>query len=156
MEAQAQSLSPKSPSPVHKEEGQPIFHVYKVTEEQKVRLASLVFLDYANQWWHHLVLDIGLNKRSHAVSWYDLKTCMRARFVLPSSKEHLLKFQRLHQGHRTVDEYFKDFETTLTKMNIVDYSRQVYRINCNIVLFKVRMSNPQRTILIKMFCYKTH
>ena len=120
MEAQAQSLSPKSPSPVHKEEGQPIFHVYKVTEEQKVRLASLVFLDYANQWWHHLVLDIGLNKRSHAVSWYDLKTCMRARFVLPSSKEHLLKFQRLHQGHRTVDEYFKDFETTLVRLNMHD------------------------------------
>jgi len=29
-----------------------------------------------------------------------------------------LKFQRLPQGHRTVDEYFKDFETTLTKMNM--------------------------------------
>ena len=38
----------------------------------------------------------------------------------------------------------------------VDFSRQVYRINCNIVLFKVRMSNPQGTILTKMFCYKTH
>ena len=36
------------------------------------------------------------------------------------------------------------------------FSRQLYRINCNIVLFKVRMSNPQRTILIKIICYKTH
>jgi len=97
-----------------------IFHVYKVTEDQKVRLASLVFLDYAKHWWHHLVLDIGLKKRSPVVSWYDLKTCMCARFVPPSRKEHLLKFQRLPQGHRTVDEYFKAFETTLTKMNMHD------------------------------------
>ena len=44
---------------------------------------------------------------------------MRTRFVPPpSSKEHLLKFQRLPQGDRTVDEYFKDFETTFTKMNM--------------------------------------
>jgi len=27
------------------------FNVYKVTEDQKVRLASLVFLDYVIQWW---------------------------------------------------------------------------------------------------------
>jgi len=38
----------------------------------------------------------------------------------------------------------------------VVFSRQVYRINCNIVLFKVRMSNPQGTILLKKFCYKIH
>ena len=85
-----------------------LFHVYKVTEDQKVRLASLFFLDYVNQWWHKLVMDIGLNKRPTVVSWYNLKGCMRVRF------------QRLHQGHRMVDEYFQDLETTLTKMNMHD------------------------------------
>ena len=55
------------------------------------------------------------------VSWYDLKACMLARFVPPPPrKEHLLKFQRLHQGHRMVVEYFHELETTLTKMNIHD------------------------------------
>ena len=98
-----------------------LFHVYKVTEDQKVRLASLVFLDYANQWWQQTVLDIGLNKRPTVVSWYDLKACMHARFVPPPyRKELLLKLQRLHQGPRTVDEYFKDLETTLTKINMHD------------------------------------
>ena len=48
-----------------------------------------------------------------------LKEYMRARFVPHSRKEHLLKFQRLPQGHRMVDEYFNDFETTLTKMNML-------------------------------------
>jgi len=43
---------------------------------------------------------------------------MCARFVPPHRKKHLLKLQRLHQGPRTVKEYFKDLETTLTKFNM--------------------------------------
>jgi len=43
---------------------------------------------------------------------------MRARFVPPHRKEHLLKLQRLHQGPRTVKEYYEDLETTLTKINM--------------------------------------
>jgi len=68
-----------------------LFNVYKVTDDQKVRLASLVFLDYVIQWWQQTVMDIGLNKRPTVVSWYDLKECMRARFVPPLRKEYLLK-----------------------------------------------------------------
>ena len=66
-------------------------------------------------------MNIGLNKRSVVVSWYDLKECMSVRLVPPLyRKELLLKLQRLHQGPRTVDEYFKDLETTLTKINMHD------------------------------------
>ena len=84
-----------------------------------MKLASLEFIDYAMKWWHKLVMDIDLNKRQLVVSWEDLKECMCTRFVSPPyRKEHLLKFQRLPQGHRMVDEYFKDFDTTLTKMNM--------------------------------------
>jgi len=44
---------------------------------------------------------------------------MRARFVPPHyKKELLLKLQRLHQGPRSVDEYFKDLEVTLTMINM--------------------------------------
>jgi len=43
---------------------------------------------------------------------------MRARFVPPHyRKELLLKLQQLHQGPMSVDEYFKDLEVTLTKIN---------------------------------------
>jgi len=52
-----------------------IFNVYEVDDDQKVKLASLEFVDYAMQWWHQVVMD---NKRSVVVSWYDLKECMRA------------------------------------------------------------------------------
>jgi len=66
-------------------------------------------------------MDIGLDKRPIVVSWNNLKECMRMRFVPPPyRKELLLKLQRLHQGPRTIDEYFKDLETTLTKINMHD------------------------------------
>jgi len=98
-----------------------LFNVYKVTEDQKVRLASLVFLYYANEWWHKLVMDIGVSKRPTVVSWYDLKACIHVRFVPPPyRKDHLLKFQQIHQGHRTVDEYFKNLETTLARIKMHD------------------------------------
>jgi len=44
---------------------------------------------------------------------------MRSRFV-PSyyRKELLLKLQQLQQGPRSVDVYFKDLETTLTKIQM--------------------------------------
>jgi len=71
------------------------------------------------QWWHKSVMDIGLNKRSVVVSWNDLKLWMRARFVPPHyRKEFLLKLQRLQQGPKSVDEYFKELETTLTKIDM--------------------------------------
>jgi len=41
------------------------------------------------------------------------------RFVPPHyRKELLLKLQWLHQGNMSVDEYFKDLEITLTKINL--------------------------------------
>jgi len=66
-------------------------------------------------------MDIELNKRPVVVSWYDLKECMCTRFV-PSHyrKELLLKLQWLQQGLRSVDEYYKDLETTLTKIDLHD------------------------------------
>jgi len=53
------------------------------------------------------------------VSWSNLKLCMRPQFVPPHyRKKLLLKLQRLHQGSRSVNEYFKDLEVTLTKINM--------------------------------------
>jgi len=63
-------------------------------------------------------MDIGLNKRSVVVSWEDLKLCMRARFVPPHYRKYLLKLQRLQQGTQSVDAYFKELETTLTKIDM--------------------------------------
>jgi len=51
----------------------------------------------------------------------NLKLYMCARFVPPYYwKELLLKLQWLHQGFRSVNEYFKDLEITLTKINMYE------------------------------------
>ena len=93
--------------------------MHEVQDDQKVKLASLEFLDYAMQWWHKIVMDICLNKRPTMVSWEDLKECMRTRFVPPHyRKEILLKLKRLQQGTQSVDAYFKELETTLTKIDM--------------------------------------
>jgi len=64
-------------------------------------------------------MDIGLNKRPLVVSWNEFKLCMHVRFVPPDNRKELfLKLQRLHQGFRSADYYFKYLETTLTKINM--------------------------------------
>jgi len=96
-----------------------ISHVHEVQEDQRVRLASLEFLDYAMQWWHKTLMDIGLNKRPPVVSWDNLKECMRNRFVPPHfRKDLLLKLQRLHQGTLSVDAYFKELDTLLIRIDM--------------------------------------
>ena len=96
-----------------------IFHVHEVLDDQRVRLASLEFLDYAMQWWHKTLMDIGLNKRSFVVSWNDLKACMRVRFVPPHfRKDLLLKLQRFHQGTLSVNDYFEELDTLLIKVDM--------------------------------------
>ena len=98
-----------------------IFDAHGVNDDQKMKIASLEFLDYAMKWWHRLVMDIGLNKRPPVVSWDDLKECMRIRFVLPHfRKDLLLKLQRLQQGMLSVDAYFKELETLLIKVEMHD------------------------------------
>jgi len=34
-----------------------IFNAYEVDDDQKVKLASLEFVNYAMQWWHQVVMD---------------------------------------------------------------------------------------------------
>ena len=96
-----------------------IFNVHEVKDDQKMKLASLEFIDYAMQWWRKIVMDIGLNKRPTVVSSDDLKECIHARFVPPHFRKNLLlKLQRLHQGMFSVDAYFKELETLLTQLNM--------------------------------------
>ena len=72
-----------------------LFKAYEVEEEQKVKIATLEFVDYAMKWWHSLVTDVCYNKRPPVVSWNDLIECMRLRFVPPHfRKDLMLKLQR--------------------------------------------------------------
>jgi len=71
-----------------------IFDVHEVQEDQKVKITSLEFIDYAMKWWHCVVKDIIYNKSPHVDSWDTLKERMRLRFVPPHfRKDLMLKLQ---------------------------------------------------------------
>jgi len=96
-----------------------IFYFHEVKEDQKVKLASLEFIDYAMKWWHSVVKDIIYNKSPLVDSWDILKERMRLRFVPPHfRKDLMLKLQRFQQGTLSVDAYFKELETLLLKVNL--------------------------------------
>ncbi|XP_068486670.1 uncharacterized protein [Phaseolus vulgaris] len=96
-----------------------IFNTYEVEEDQKVKIATLEFVDYAMKWWHNLVTDVFYNKRPPVVSWNDLIECMHFRFVPPHfRKDLMLKLQLFQQGTLSVDAYFKELETLLLQVNL--------------------------------------
>ena len=96
-----------------------IFYVHEVNDDQKEKIASLEFIDYAMKWWHNIVKDIIYSKRPPMVSWDNLKECMRLRFVPPHFRKDLfLKLQRFQQGTLSVDAYFKELETLLLKVDM--------------------------------------
>ena len=96
-----------------------IFDLHGVQDEHKYKLATLEFCDYAMQWWHGLVKDIMFHKGPPVGSWNSLRFQMRARFVPPHfRKDLMLKLQRFHQGALSVDDYFKQLDTLLIRVNM--------------------------------------
>ena len=95
-----------------------IFNIHLVSDQEQVHLVVLEFEDYAMTWWHQLCMD-NINQDPPATSWMDIKTLMRARFVLSYyRKETLLKLQRLQQESMCVNEYFKMMESMLLKVGL--------------------------------------
>ena len=54
-------------------------------------------------------------------SWEEMKRLMRRRFV-PSHYQRDLhnKLQRLTQGSRSVDEYYKEMEVSMIRANVME------------------------------------
>jgi len=95
--------------------------IFKVHDNQRVRIASLEFLDYTLKGWHSVVRDIIYNKGPPVDSWDTLKQRMRLRFVPPHfRKDLMLKLQRFQQGTLSVDAYYKELETILLKLEIYE------------------------------------
>lgn len=76
-----------------------IFECYNYSEEKKVKLALLEFVDYAISWWDQVLTSRRRGRKRPISTWYELKTLMRRRFV-PSHyySEIHQKLQGLYQG----------------------------------------------------------
>ncbi|XP_061337074.1 uncharacterized protein LOC133284106, partial [Gastrolobium bilobum] len=88
-------------------------------KEKKMKVAAMEFSDYALIWWYQLQKERVRYEEPLVDSWVEMKRLMRRRFV-PSHYHRDLhnKLQRLTQGNKSVDEYYKEMEVSLIRANV--------------------------------------
>ncbi|RDY00239.1 hypothetical protein CR513_16596, partial [Mucuna pruriens] len=84
-----------------------------------VGIVTLEFGDYALVWWTQMLEDIRRGIKDPCEDWATLKRMTKGRFVPPSYASDLHnKLQRLYQSSRHVEEYHKEMEIDLIRVQI--------------------------------------
>ena len=98
-----------------------VYDCHNYSEEKKVKLAAIAFTDYAIVWWDQLLIGRRRNYEPPIETWAEMKAVMKKRFV-PSHyyRDMHLKVQQLRQGAKSVEEYYKEMEMTMTRANIAE------------------------------------
>ncbi|CAJ2636512.1 unnamed protein product [Trifolium pratense] len=98
-----------------------IFACHTYTNVQKVQVAAIEFTDYALVWWDQLVKERRRYDEPAIETWEEMKRIMRRRFV-PSYYHRDLhnKLQRLTQGTKSVDEYYKEMDVAKIRANLIE------------------------------------
>ena len=96
-----------------------VFSCHNYEEDQKVKLAATEFSDYALVWWNKLQKERARNEEPMVDTWTEMKKIMRKRYV-PASYSRDLKFklQKLTQGNKGVEEYFKEMDVLMIQAKI--------------------------------------
>lgn len=96
-----------------------VFSCNNYEEDQKVKLATTEFSDYDLVWWNKLQKKRARNEEPMVDTWTEMKKIMRKRYV-PASYSRDLKFklQKLTQGNKGVEEYFKEMDVLMIQANI--------------------------------------
>ncbi|KAK1615037.1 hypothetical protein QYE76_020554 [Lolium multiflorum] len=99
--------------------------IHNYSGAKKVAMASLEFEEYANTWWEQVVTQREEKGEPPIDTWEDMKEEMQARFVPTHYKTDLFnKLQKLKQGTKTVEEFFKEMELTMMRANIQEFENQ--------------------------------
>lgn len=98
-----------------------LFACHNYTKDKKMKEAAMELTDYALIWWNQLQRERARYKEPLVDSWEEMKRLMRRRFV-PSLYQRELhnKLQRLTQGSRSVDEYYKEMEVSMIRANVME------------------------------------
>ncbi|XP_019431653.1 PREDICTED: uncharacterized protein LOC109338795 [Lupinus angustifolius] len=95
-----------------------VFECHNYSEEKKVKVAALEFKEYAMVWWDQFQKERRRCGAEPVDSWDEMKIVMRKRFVPASYQRDIHnKLQRLTQGNKSVDEYYKEMELALLRSN---------------------------------------
>ncbi|XP_068476203.1 uncharacterized protein [Phaseolus vulgaris] len=96
-----------------------LFACHKVSEENKVPLATLSFQGNAMYWWTTLERDRRLHKDPPIGYWNDLKGALRRRHIPSYYNRKLMdKLQRLQQKTMSVEEYRQKMELYMMRASI--------------------------------------
>lgn len=97
-----------------------MFDCRNYSENKKVRLAVVEFLDYTLVWWDQLVSTRRRDGEEGLIgTWNEMKRVMRKRFV-PNHyyRELFKKLQGLRQGTKSVEDYHKEMEVAMIRANV--------------------------------------
>ena len=91
-----------------------IFRMNNYTQERKVALACLEFEEYASLWWEQLQNARQDRNEPPIATWEEMKRHLHSRFV-PShyTRDLFTKLQKITQGFKSVEEYFKEMELAM-------------------------------------------
>ncbi|KAH9649369.1 hypothetical protein KPL70_025952 [Citrus sinensis] len=96
-----------------------IFDCHNYSEAKKVKLVVIEFSNYAITWWDQLVISRKRNRERPIETWDEMKSLMRRRFVPNHYYRDLYqKLQRLTQGSRSVEDYYKEMEIAIIGANV--------------------------------------
>ena len=96
-----------------------VFDCHNYSEIKKVKLAAIEFTDYAIVWWDQLLINRRRNREPPVDTWEEMKMLMRRHFVPNHYYRGLYqKLQRLTQGSKSVDEYYKEMEVAMIRANV--------------------------------------
>ncbi|RDX98004.1 hypothetical protein CR513_19137, partial [Mucuna pruriens] len=88
-----------------------------------VRMVTYEFNIYALVWWNQYIKKVSDGRRTHIDTWLDLKRELRTRFALASYARDLYnKLQRMYQGSKSIEEYFKEMEVALMRANVLEFN----------------------------------
>jgi hypothetical protein len=88
-------------------------------------MASLEFEAYANIWWEQVMAGREENLREPIATWEEMKLEMHTRFVPDHYTRDLFnKLQKLTQGTKSMEEYFKEMELTMMRLKLEEKEEQ--------------------------------
>ena len=96
-----------------------VFDCHNYTEEKKVKLTAMEFIDYASVWWDQFTSIRRRSGEGPVSSWFNMKAIIRKRFVPQHYYRELYnRLQRLTQGSKSVEEYHQEIEMAMIQANV--------------------------------------
>ncbi|KAJ4715126.1 Transposon Ty3-I Gag-Pol polyprotein [Melia azedarach] len=104
-----------------------VFDCHNYSEEKKIKLAAVEFINYASIWWDQLVINRRRNGEKPIRSWEEMKLVMRKRFIRSHYYRDLhRKLQGLVQDSMSVEDYYKEMEIAMIRANIEENRERSY------------------------------